>query len=126
LIRNSYNPHWKPPAPFVLVTIAHPLTGAAVQDFPAQLDTAADRTVIPEDIVASLGLDFSGLIQILGVGGTVEEMTLYPVSLGIQQLPPLVVEVVAHAKEKWVLLGRDVLNQYRIVLDGPNLTLEIG
>ena len=126
MIRYTYNSKWKPPAPFVLVTIAHPLSGVEVHDVPAQLDTGADRTVIPQTIVETLGLDFSGSLTIGGVGGTVEEMSLYPVSFGIQKLPPQVVEVVAHPDELWVLLGRDILNGYRIVLDGPGLSLEIG
>ena len=28
--------------------------------------------------------------------------------------------------EPWVLLGRDVVNAHRLVLDGPQFTLEIG
>jgi hypothetical protein len=34
--------------------------------------------------------------------------------------------VVASSGEPWVLLGRDVLNAHRLLLDGPHLTLEIG
>jgi hypothetical protein len=33
-------------------------------------------------------------------------------------------EVLA-ADEPWVLLGRDVLNSHRLVLDGPQLILEL-
>jgi hypothetical protein len=28
--------------------------------------------------------------------------------------------------EPFILLGRDVLNQHRVLLDGPGLALEIG
>jgi hypothetical protein len=38
-------------------------------------------------------------------------------------LTPVMVEAIAHAEEPFVLLGRDVLN---LVLDGPQLALEIG
>jgi hypothetical protein len=34
-------------------------------------------------------------------------------------------EVLANRDELYVLLGRDVLNRHRIVLDGPQLVLEI-
>ena len=126
LIRYAYNLQKQPPAPFVLVTLRHPQTGAEVHDVPAQLDPGADCTVVPQAIVESLGLHFSGCSTIKGVGGIVEEMNLYPVSLGVHQFQPRTIEVLAHAGESWVLLGRDILNDFRLLLDGPGLALEIG
>jgi hypothetical protein len=35
-------------------------------------------------------------------------------------------EVAASDGEIYALLGRDLLNHYRVVLDGPNLILEIA
>jgi hypothetical protein len=52
-------------------------------------------------------------------------MPVYLVSLAILNLPPTEFPVVGHPDEPWILLGRDVLNLYRLVLDGPKLTLEI-
>jgi hypothetical protein len=43
----------------------------------------------------------------------------------IRSFPPMTVEVLAHPAEPFILLGRDVLNHYRILLDGPKLALEI-
>lgn len=126
MIRYAYNPQIQPPAPFVLVTVQHPLTGAEFRDTPAQLDVAADRTLVPAALVQTLGLPAIGDVLIGGVGGTIERMDLYAVRLGIHTLPRALVEVVAHPVEKWILLGRDVLNNYRLVLDGPQLALEIG
>jgi gag-polyprotein putative aspartyl protease len=126
LIRYAYNAQRIPPAPFILVTIANPLTGAEVRDVPAQLDTGADRSLIPQAIVDALGLNFSGSMTIGGVGGSVEEMKLYPASFSIHRLTPHVIEVLDHPGEPWVLLGRDMLNSYRLLLDGPGLALEIG
>ncbi len=44
----------------------------------------------------------------------------------VHSLPPQTIEVVASPGESWVLLGRDVLNSYRALLDGPQLAVEIG
>ncbi len=126
MIRYAYNQQLQPPAPFVLITLRNPLTGAETQDVPAQLDPAADRSLVPLKSIASLGLPAIGSIPIGGVGGTVAEMTLYPVEIAIHTLPLLAVEVVAHPEEPWVLLGRDILNFHRLLLDGPQLALEIG
>jgi hypothetical protein len=48
------------------------------------------------------------------------------VQLGLRQSTPRVIRVVASRDEPYVLLGRDVLNGYRLLLDGPRLRLEIG
>ena len=126
MIRYSYLSQLKPPAPFVYVTLRNPVTGAEQRDVPAQLDSAGDRTLLPESIAKSLGLPQIGTIPIGGVGGFTQTMPSYPVEVLIHTLPALIVEVVASAGESWVLLGRDVLNVHRIVLDGPQLALEIG
>lgn len=126
MIRYVYSSQIAPPAPFVLVTLRHPQSGAEVQNIPAQLDTAADRTVLPLAIVQLLGLPALGSLPIGGVGGAVQQMPLYAAFLGIHTLVPELVEVLAHPDESWPLLGRDVLNAHRILLDGPQLALEIG
>jgi hypothetical protein len=42
--------------------------------------------------------------------------------------PPLLVRVIANDEEPYVPMGRDVLNRYRITLDGPAgiFTIESG
>jgi predicted aspartyl protease len=126
LIRYAYNAQRQPPAPFVLVTLRHPTTGAEVRDVPAQIDTGADCSLVPQTVIDALGLKPSGSWTIKGVGDMVDEMRLYLISLSIHRFPPKAIEVPAHAGERWVLLGRDVLNDFRVVLDGPKLSLEIG
>jgi hypothetical protein len=126
MTRYAYNNQVRPPAPFVLMTLRHPRSGAEIVDVPALLDTAADRTLLPLPVAEQLSLDKIGDIEIGGVGGTIERMTVFDVLLGIHPLPLRPMEVVAHADEPWVLLGRDVLNGQRILLDGPGLTVEIS
>lgn len=58
--------------------------------------------------------------------GTILRLPTFLLEVGIHQLTPVMVEVLSSDAEPFVLLGRDVMNHYRIVLDGPNLTLEIG
>ena len=53
-------------------------------------------------------------------------MSTYRVQIGIHEFPPVMIEAIAHAEEPFVLLGRDVLNRFRLLLDGPQLLLEIG
>lgn len=53
-------------------------------------------------------------------------MESYAAMQRIHNLPMHNLEVVGNPKEADVLLGSDVLNSYRIVLDGPRLALEIN
>jgi len=82
--------------------------------------------VIPESLVIELELCPLRTIAVAGLGMGQQLLNTYAVSLQIRQLNPVAVEVLAHPAETHVLLGRDVLNQFRVILDGPNFTLEIG
>jgi predicted aspartyl protease len=115
-----------PPAPFVLVILARPDGAARTADLPARLDTGADRTVVPARLASDLGLDESERLTFAGFGGQQVELPIYEVRLTVRDLPPVDVRVAASESEPHVLLGRDVLNRYKIVLDCPNLRLEIG
>jgi len=126
VIRYNYLGQLQPPAPFVNVTLQNPLSGSELRDVPAQIDTAADRTLLPDTLVQTLGLPQIGAIAIGGVGGIAQTMPSYPVLIAIQNLPTMTIEVVASPGESWVLVGRDVLNTQKLVLDGPKLVLENG
>jgi hypothetical protein len=125
MIRYAYNQQIEPPAPFVHVSVNSSDAGRIVTDIPAQIDTAADRTVIPERLVEQLRLVPLDELPVAGFGGQVFLLPSYRVELSIRTMSPVPVEVLAHAEESSVLLGRDVLNQHRLVLDGPQLALEI-
>ena len=78
-IRYLYNQQVMPPAPFVHVFVRPPQASQTAGPLPAQLDTAASRTVVPRRWI-----------------------------------------------DTFVLLGRDMENRFRVLLDGPALAREIG
>src|SRR5262245_13492223 len=126
MIRYAFLTQLSPPAPFVNVVLRNPATDIELRDLPAQLDTAADRTVLPESLVRSLALPQVGAMKFGGFGGVTYTLPVYAVLLGLHDLPAQAYKVAAHAEESWILLGRDVLNSYRVLLDGPELALQIG
>ncbi len=125
MIRYSYNRQCWPPAPFVYVSLRCPETGRLVEKLPAQVDPGADRTVIPERLVGLLDLVPLDKLWVEGLGGQGSWLSTYRMELILHDLSPQLVEVFAHAEESHILLGRDVLNQHRLLLDGPGLALEI-
>jgi hypothetical protein len=54
------------------------------------------------------------------------ELPLFLIGVRIHDYSPLHVRATVGDKEKYILLGRDILNQHKILLDGPELALEIG
>lgn len=115
-----------PPAPYVLVIVSRPNGSAHAPDLPAKVDTGADRTIIPTALATQLALEEVGRLTFVGLADQQIELPIYEVTLVIRDLDPIDVKVAASDGEPHVLLGRDVLNRYRIVLDGPNGRLEIG
>lgn len=126
MIRYAYNRQVEPPAPFVHVSLRRPDGLRTMDDLPAQLDTAADRTVIPGDLVARLELVPLDELPVAGFGGQVMMVVSYAVEMAIRGQVPRLVEVIAHEGEPHVLIGRDLLNHHRLALDGPGLALELG
>jgi predicted aspartyl protease len=91
----------------------------------AQVDTGADMSVGPWRLAEDLHLDRIGEFEAVGLGGHLMTMPTFLVRMNLRGLPPQVVEVLASPDEPYVLLGRDVLNRFRVTLDGPNPVLEI-
>ena len=92
---------------------------------PALVDTAADITVIPARVAEELQLIPLDEVPIGGFDGRVSWVSTFLVQLALRQSTPKVIRVVASRDEPYVLLGRDVLNDYRAILDGRLLRLEI-
>ncbi len=125
MIRYLYNRQFNPPAPFVHVTIrGH--TGIELADLPAQVDPGADRTVVPNRFIEELQLIQLDEVAVQGLGGQLISLPTFAVQMQIRHLDFLTIKVTAHKSEPYGLLGRDILNQYRLLLDGPQLALEIG
>lgn len=116
----------QPPAPSVLLNLAHPTTGSAVGDVPALVDTGADQTVLPSSLIAALGLPQADQEVVKGFDGASQLLPTYIVRLQVRDLPSIEFEVIGTDKVGNVVLGRDVLNRYKLTLDGPGQVLEIA
>lgn len=126
MIRYRYATQLKTPAPFVNVTLRCPGSGREIPGQPALVGTGADRTVLPGPIVETLSLVEDGRLLFQGFAGDVVELPIFLIAVQMHDLPPILIRAVLGEREPYILLGRDVLNAHRILLDGPQLALEIG
>jgi predicted aspartyl protease len=126
-MRYRYNQQVVPPAAYVHVIVGRSDANGTGGPVAALVDSGADKTVIPRAIVEELALPQAGAIEVAGLNQIISIMPLYIVNIAIGNLPPVVADVIGSAGEQYVLLGRDVLNRYRVTLDGPDLlcTIEI-
>ena len=114
-----------PAAPYVYVSLGRP-DGARLDDIPAKVDTGADRTVIPTVLIERLNPEEVERREFEGLGGHRVSMPIVRVIVTIRGCASVEVDAAGNDGEPHILLGRDVLNNFRIVFDGPNAKLEIG
>jgi predicted aspartyl protease len=120
----GYDISFSPPAPVAEVTVLHPVTGTRSGVLRGKLDSGADVTVIPEQLVTQLGLTPRGRIWTRGYDGTYAQRLVYYVRLRVENFDLAVMRCVA-ADRTNVLLGRNVLNRFILTLDGKALTFEL-
>lgn len=104
--------------------MAHPVTRTSSGALRGKLDTGADVTVIPERLVAQLGMTPNGHIWLRGYDGTYSRRAVYYVRLAVEGFELPSVRCVA-ADRANILLGRNVLNRFVITLDGQKLTFDL-
>lgn len=120
----AYDQHFVPPAPVADVIVAHPVTDVISSPFRGKLDTGADLTVIPERLVAELGLPARGRMWVRGYDGTYSQRAVYYVRLYVEGYELPAIRCIAAQREN-LLVGRNVLNRFVANLDGPNLRFDL-
>lgn len=126
MIRERYSTTFQPAAPVIPVLLGKPNGPPPGYAIEAQLDTGADRTVIPLAAVHALKLRMVGSTRAVGVSGTVVSLPLYFVTIHIAGVQEFMIDVAATSREPCVLLGRDVLNALHAYLDGPGHMLTLS
>jgi len=108
-----------PPAPIAEVTLRNPRSGESIAGARLLLDTGADVTLLPHSVVARLSLvpDVDQQFELAGFDGyrtfadsVVLDMTFLAKTFRGRYLL---------GNEESDILGRDVLNYFLMVFDGP-------
>ena len=109
-----------PPAPLARVVVRHPEREQSVEDVPMLIDSGADATLLPRSAATSLGLEGTGeRYQLVGFDGTVSESEAVLASLAFLRRNFRGRYLLTEAEVG--VIGRDILNHIRLLLDGPAL-----
>lgn len=117
---------FNPPAPIVSTEWRSPASPDArnPERLPALIDSGADGCVIPQNLIAILGLCQVDEIMAGGYDDEEEDLVqkpVYSVHLTIPPLEPLVIEVIPKDSGDYAIIGRNIINDWLLTLDGPKL-----
>jgi len=119
-----YNTNLNPPAPYITLQLKPSQQVGILITCAAKLDSGAALTAIPLDFVQQWKLRPDGTVRLRAYNGRASTGLIYWVDFVIGTWLFPMVKVTA-TKRTNILLGRNVLNQMRIVHDGPRQIVEI-
>jgi len=112
-----------PPAPIARVVLHHPESQQSIRDVPMLIDSGADATLLPRSAVMSLRLEGTGeRYQLVGFDGTISESEAVQASMALLRRNFLGRYLLTDAE--FGVIGRDILNHLRLLLDGPAMNWE--
>ncbi len=117
----EYSREYEPAAPVIYVNIKTRYgTSGAV---PAFLDSGADGTIVPLNILQQIGARYIDKRQLSGITGGPQIVGLDPIQIQIGEETIYGIDAAGYGEE--IILGRDALNQLVLLLNGPALATEI-
>lgn len=110
---------FRPPAPTALVTVRSHASGQSIANVSMLIDTGADVSLLPRQVIAPL-IDVGQLQQqyeLEGFDGTKSWSSV--VRLELQFLGKTFRGQFLLIDDRYGVIGRNVLNQVKLLLDGP-------
>lgn len=100
-------------------------TEQRVNALPALVDTGADATLVPIDILESIGVRHIDTQNARNVDGTRYRVRLFAVTIVIGVFTLHGIDAVANEATSEIIIGRDALTQLVVTLDGIAQVTEI-
>ena len=122
---HPYLTTYYPPMPALQIWLGYPEEALTIGPLTAIVDTGADGTLVPQSLIDELGAPFVDDIRVRSHWGEWRNMQLFTVDVGIGKLRLPAVEVAGDDQGKEIVLGRNILNRLKLLLDGPAGQVEI-
>ena len=119
-----YSRNYHPPAPVVEVTLVSAAENLRVGPLPGFVDTGADGTLVPTPYLDEIHAPTTAEVAIRSQWGERRRVLLYLADVQIAGVTLPGIEVVGDEVSDEIVLGRDVLNRLRVLLDGPGQQTE--
>lgn len=118
-IQFEYDRHYFPSAPVLEMRVdgySTAMDGSVVVR--AIIDSGADGTMIPTQVLNRIQADYIDSVRMSGVTGVAEQRDRYRIRIQIGDIIIHGIDAVAISTNDDALIGRDVLNQLVVTLDG--------
>lgn len=123
----NYNNQYLPAAPFIEIIVKSPNRNSKVsRNLLAFVDTGADATLLPLDTLKSIKAERRDRLQMRDVLGRVASVDLYLVTVVIGDYQITGIQAIALPIGSEPIIGRDVLNQLIVTLNGLAGVVEIS
>ncbi len=110
---------YSPPAPVAMVTLKNPQADNSISGVMLLIDSGADVTLLPRAAVAQLSLATQPTEQVELAGFDGSRSFAQVVTLDLQFLNRIYRGRYLLCDDEHGILGRDVLNHLKLILDGP-------
>jgi hypothetical protein len=121
----DYSSNFNPAMPVIDINVRREADEDSVSVI-AIVDSGADNTMIPVSYLDQLNIQKARTAWMVGVGGNRSAVTLYWVFIEFGTFPSLYTEVIGAINPDEIIIGRDIINQYAVLLNGPAHSIEIS
>jgi len=122
MITRSYDEAYLPPAPMLKLYLITPEWGLRSEFVSAMVDTGADGTLVPIEYLHTIQATAEGHGRLRSQWGEPRLVNLYLVDLEIEGFTLPGIWVIGDDTGQEIVLGRNVLNRLKLLLDGPKMT----
>ena len=122
-MNTRYNATFRPPAPTIASKLRAPGRGAWF-DIEALIDSGSDLCGVPIEVANALDLPQVRRVPAVGFEGTVSQVIVYRMDIVLGRKRFLRAEALGLVRP-YALIGRNVLNELVVELNGPARTLTL-
>jgi predicted aspartyl protease len=120
-----YLADYYPSIPVLEIQLGYPAEALVLGPLVAIVDTGADGTLIPQTFLDDIGAPLIDEVRMRSQWGEPRRAQMFAVDVGIGDLRLPGVEVVGDEMSGEIILGRNILNRLKLLLDGPHERTEI-
>lgn len=117
-MNHPYLTTYYPPIPTLEIRLGYPDESFKSGYFTAILDTGADGSMVPQHLLDELNAPFVDEARIRSHWGEWRSVQTFMVDIGIDTIRLPAIEVVGDEDGDEIILGRNVLNKLRLLLEG--------
>ncbi len=122
----AYNAKYYPPAPHLQIRLGIPDESLKIGPLTAFLDSGADITIVPLRYIRRLPAAVDNLRHLRSQWGENRVVEVYRLDVGIGDIRLPAIQIVADKRGEEIIVGRDILNMLRVLLDGPKQIVDIS